>query len=427
MDNRIAPGAAFGHLPPGGNAGRPAEPDPRRSLGARGAELSVELCVERSAELGADRTAAGFVLNGRFLTRQATGVDRFATELLRAVHAAGMQAPTALIPHGPHGPHGAAATASSRTTAAMATGPWAPRAVGRRSGHAWEQIDLPRAAGEQALVNLCNAAPALRARQMVVIHDAASAANPGNYTFAFRSWYRVLLSALMRRSRVVATVSCFSADELQRHFGPRSARQGGLEIIGEGGEHILREPADLGIVQRLGLEGRRYVLAVGSRSPNKNFEGVLKALALLPHPDLLLVATGGQASAIFGKTGTLADPRLVSAGYVSDAELRALYENAACFAFPSFYEGFGLPPLEAMCCGCPVVVSRRASLPEVCGDAALYCEPDDPATLAAALARILDSRSLRDELADAGRERAAAWTWAAAGRQFRQIVEARLA
>jgi glycosyltransferase involved in cell wall biosynthesis len=117
---------------------------------------------------------------------------------------------------------------------------------------------------------------------------------------------------------------------------------------------------------------------------------------------------------------------VLSAGYVSDAELRALYENAACFVFPSFYEGFGLPPLEAMCCGCPVVVSRRASLPEVCGDAALYIEPDDPATLAAALARVLDSRELRSELAAAGRARAARWTWAAAGRQFREITEARL-
>ncbi|MBI5716293.1 MAG: glycosyltransferase family 4 protein [Burkholderiales bacterium] len=373
-------------------------------------------------EVNQQPASPAIVLNGRFLTRQATGVDRFATELLRAVHAAGMPAPVALVP---------ASDGAVPPTAAMITaGPWAPREVGRRRGHAWEQIDLPRAAGEQPLINLCNTAPALRTQQMVVIHDAASAANPGNYTFAFRSWYRLLLGTLMRRSRVVATVSKFSADELQRHFGPRRPRQGGLEIIGEGGEHILREPADTGIVERLGLAGRRYVLAVGSRSPNKNFAGVLEALQRLPHADLLLVATGPtniSAGAIFGKTQALADPRVVSAGYVSDAELRALYENAACFAFPSFYEGFGLPPLEAMCCGCPVVVSRRASLPEVCGDAALYCEPDEPATLARALARVLDSRGLREDLAAAGRTRAAAWTWAAAGRQFGQIVQARLA
>lgn len=362
---------------------------------------------------------SGFVLNGRFLTRQPTGVDRFALELMRAVCAPAERdgsgsvsvpvAPRALIP-----PGGAAAPPA-----------WLgrPLAVGHRGGHAWEQIDLPRAAAEQPLVNLCNTAPALRAQQMVVIHDAASAANPGNYTLAFRSWYRVLLGALMRRSRVIATVSRFSADELQRHFGPRRA---GLEIIGEGGEHILREPADTGIVQRLGLAGRRYVLAVGSRSPNKNFEGVLKALQLLPNDDLLLVATGGQASAIFGHIEALADKRVIPAGYVSDAELRALYEGAMCFVFPSYYEGFGLPPLEAMCCGCPVVVSRRASMPEVCGDAALYCEPDDPATLAAALKRLFDSEALRADMAAAGRVRAAAWTWARAARQFTEIMQARL-
>jgi len=362
-----------------------------------------------------------FALNGRFLTRQATGVDRFAIELMRARHASGQPLPPAWVPT-PEPPGG--------TAAAVAAAAWpAPlHAVGRRQGHAWEQLELPRAAGERPLVNLCNTAPALREAQMVVIHDAASAANPGNYTFAFRTWYRVLLTALMRRSRVVATVSKFSADELQRHFGARRAPAGrpgaALEVIGEGGEHILRERADTDILRRLGLVGRRFVLAVGSRSPNKNFEGVLKALQRLPHADLLLVATGGQANAIFGKTSALADPRVVSAGYVSDAELRALYEHAACFVFPSFYEGFGLPPLEAMCCGCPVVVSRRASLPEVCGDAALYCDPDEPATLAAALARLLDSRELREDLAAAGRARAAAWTWARAAAQFDEIVRA---
>ncbi|MCW5632892.1 MAG: glycosyltransferase family 4 protein [Rubrivivax sp.] len=349
-----------------------------------------------------------FVLNGRFLTRQATGVDRFAFELMRAVHVTNGVAPLAMTPP---------------NAGAVPVGwPWPAERVGHRQGHAWEQLDLPRAAGARALVNLCNTAPALREQQLVVIHDAASAANPTNYTFTFRTWYRVLLGALMRGSRVVATVSKFSADELQRHFGPRPAGRAAIEVIGEGGEHILRTPADADIVPRLGLAGRRYVLAVGSRSPNKNFEGVLKALQRLPDPELLLVATGGQAHAIFGKTGSLADPRVVSTGYVSDAELRALYEHAECFVFPSFYEGFGLPPLEAMCCGCPVVVSRRASLPEVCGDAALYCDPDDPATLAAALSRVLASRTLRDELAAAGRARAASWTWAAAARQFAELV-----
>jgi glycosyltransferase involved in cell wall biosynthesis len=98
-------------------------------------------------------------------------------------------------------------------------------------------------------------------------------------------------------------------------------------------------------------------------------------------------------------------------GYVSDAELRALYENAACFVYPSFYEGFGLPPLEAMTCGCPVVVSRAASLPEVCGDAAVYCDPCDPADIARAMERVLGNPAAQEDLRRRSLERARTFSW----------------
>src|SRR5207253_1940106 len=123
-----------------------------------------------------------------------------------------------------------------------------------------------------------------------------------------------------------------------------------------------------------------YVLAVGSLTPNKNFNGVVRAATLLGDLDCKIVAAGGANTRVFNGVA-LADDALIMAGYVTDGELHALYENAACFIFPSFYEGFGLPPLEAMHCGCPVIVSDRASLPEVCGEAAVYCDPDDPADM----------------------------------------------
>ena len=350
--------------------------------------------------------AGAVMVNGRFLTRPATGVDRFANELLRARYCHQASRPLAAVPAG----------APVRAGSLLQT-----QVVGRRNGHAWEQLELPRALAGRGLLNLCNSAPAWLEPQLVVMHDAATAANPANYSFAFRSWYRVLLAALMKRARVVATVSRFSADELARHFGRRPR---GIELIGEGGEHILRMAADDSILDRLRLRGRRYVLAVGSRSANKNFPAVLQAVQSLPQDDVLLVATGAQGPAVFGRAQALTGPRLVSAGFVSDAELRALYENALCFAFPSYYEGFGLPPLEAMCCGCPVVVSDRASLPEVCGAAALYCQPDEPQTLAAAISKLLASPALRTDLAQAGRERAAGHGWARAAVQFGQIVQA---
>ena len=347
------------------------------------------------------------LINGRFLTRQSTGVDRFALELMRAFaeRRPGVKLrallPGAAKPYG-HAPQG-----------------WQLDASGRGDGQTWEQFSLPRLAGDTPLINLCNTAPLMRQRQLAVIHDAATLANPGNFSFAFRSWYRVMIGALMRRAQVVASVSRFSADELIHYFG---ARARGVEVIHEGGEHILREPADTSVIERLSLGGRRYVLAVGSQSPNKNLIAAVEAMKLLDDPDLLLVAAGGGNNRVFA-AAAVSDPRLVTTGYVSDAQLRALYEGATSFVFPSYYEGFGLPPLEAMCCGCPVVVSDRASLPEVCGDAALYCDPADPASLARQLRKLLDSPALRDELRAAGHARAASFGWGRAAQQFSDLLE----
>jgi glycosyltransferase involved in cell wall biosynthesis len=292
--------------------------------------------------------------------------------------------------------------------------------AGGGGGQRWEQLSLPRLAREEPLINLCNTAPLLRENQLVVVHDAATLANPQNFSLAFRSWYRLMLGTLTRRTRVLASVSRFSANELTRFFGVRSR---GVEVIGEGGEHILREPADNSVIEKFNLTRRRFVLALGSASPNKNLAAIVKAMHLLDDPDLLLVAAGGGNSRVFTQA-RVSDPRLVATGYVTDAQVRALYEHAACFAFPSFYEGFGLPPLEAMCCGCPVVVSDRASMPEVCGDAALYCDPADPTTIATQLRRVLGSAAAREDLRAAGRERAAVFTWDKAALHFSDLVRA---
>lgn len=349
------------------------------------------------------------IINGRFMTRPATGVDRFALELLRALNTH-EPALTAWVPR--------EAAVRAQLPRGLSTQP-----VGRLRGQAWEQWDLPQLAGDTPLVNLCNTAPLWRRQQLVVIHDAATLANPANFSWKFRTWYRLMLGNLMRRAKVVASVSKFSAGELMRYFPGRKA---GVEVVCEGGEHILRVPADTGIIDRLSLNGRRFVLAVGSWSPNKNFGAVLKAMGLLDDPDLLLVAAGGGNQRVFA-AAQVQDPRLLSTGFVSDAELRALYEHAACFVFPSFYEGFGLPPLEAMCCGCPVVVSNTTSMPEVCGNAALYCDPADPASIAGQIRRLLESPALCEEMRQAGLRRAQQFGWHKAAEQFHALMKAEFA
>ncbi len=347
-------------------------------------------------------------VNGRFFTRAPTGVDRFAAELLRAwlPQAIGTHCVRALMP----------ATSIVKESHGLGL---QPAKVGALTGHAWEQLELPRHSGGSMLLNLCNTGPVARRRQLVVLHDAGTIANPATYSLPFRSWYRCMFSGLMRRAEVVATVSKFSAGELMKHVGGRAE---GIELIQGAGDHILRAQADTRIIARLGLSGQRYVLAVGSRAPNKNFRGVARAAALLTDLGCKVVAAGGSNARVFNGV-ELDNESLVLAGYVTDGELRALYEHAACFVFPSLYEGFGLPPLEAMLCGCPVIVSDRASLPEVCGRAALYCNPDDPVDIAAKLRRVLTSHLLQTELREAGRAHAREFGWSRAAAQLEELLD----
>jgi glycosyltransferase involved in cell wall biosynthesis len=184
---------------------------------------------------------------------------------------------------------------------------------------------------------------------------------------------------------------------------------------------MLRPPADPGLPARLGLE-RPYVLAVGSPAPHKNLAALSATAAMLAARGAELVLTGDLSSPVFARIALPAPARRV--GRVDDASLRALYEGAACLVFPSRHEGFGLPAVEAMALGCPVVAARAGALPEVCAGAALFADPADPLDIAQAVAAVLDDPALAARLAAAGRVRAAGFTWAATAARLSGLVDA---
>jgi len=351
-------------------------------------------------------------INGRFLTQSTTGVQRYAVEMVRALDRQLTARPRLRTSY-----------SFRLLTPRNGTRPVALEhipiaSVGRLDGHVWEQLELPAHAGRNLILNLGNTAP-LRGAVLVTIHDASVFAVPEAYSLGFRLWYRTLLPALGRRARLILTVSEFSRGELSRRAGVPPEK---IRVIPLGCEHVLRAPADCGVFSRVPVGPGGYILAVGSRSPHKNLGAAIEAVSALGSSGLPLVAAGGANARVFRSGGTPSDS-FHPAGYVSDAELRALYENAACFVYPSLYEGFGLPPLEAMVCGCPTVVARSASLPEVCGDAALYCDPRDPGDIARQIQRLLDSPAERAELRDRGLAHARRFTWSAAATALLELLE----
>lgn len=341
-------------------------------------------------------------LNGRFLMQPQSGVQRYAFELISAldelaahrqdVAALGLEV---LVPPG-----------------TVVDVPWrtiAVRACGRMSGHAWEQIDLARAARGGTLVNLCGAGPLGHDRSILALHDAAVFAHRDNFAWTYRRVHQFLRPRLARRAKRLITVSEFSRRELARYCGVPESR---FTVIGDSAEHILEQATAPECLPRLGLEPGRYLLCVGNRTPNKNLALAARAFSALGRSDLKLALVGGDHASVFGAGEAISGAGVVLTGRVTDGELRALYEHAALFVFPSRYEGFGVPPLEAMALGCPVVSSDAPAMKEVLGDAARYFTSDDAASLTAALAAALADVVSGRWRPDAGAAQAARYSWA---------------
>ena len=348
--------------------------------------------------------APNLMINGRFLGRRATGVDRFAFETIRALdqliesrdpRVAGLR--TEIIV-----PEALAAMPNPFRHVAL-------RASGKGGGLRWEQLALPQAARGRLLLNLCNSGPLMYRRQITVLHDAAPARVPDSYSRSFVAWYRLMAPRLGRISRRVITVSEFSRRELCDAYRIPADKIG---VVSESGEHMLRVQQDGGATTN-SFNERPFVLAVGSLNRHKNFQLVAEAARLIRDAQFDIVVVGGGDARVYG-TGPDALPGFVKhLGYVTDGELAALYRRAACFVYPSRYEGFGLPPVEALALGCPVIASRLPAVQEACSDAVLYTSPDDPAELAGLLERITSDAALRDSLRERGRARTAELTWQA--------------
>lgn len=345
-------------------------------------------------------------VNGKFLSAQPTGVHRVAGELANALADLAVEQPEAMaielwLPR-----DGVKASARIRLPA---------RVLRPFTGIAWEQITAAIHDRRRLLLNFCNIAPVARTNAVTMIHDVQVHSTPRSYAPGFRIWYKLVQPRVGKRNRLVLTVSEYSRREIAR-VGICPIER--VAVIHNGVDHVLRFVAAPEIIDRLALDGRRYVLALATVQAHKNVELLMRAFAGPRLAGLCLVLVGDDGARAFAANGIDVPANVIFAGRVSDGALRALYEGALCLAFPSRTEGFGLPPVEAMLLGCPAVVAPCGALPEVCGETALYADPDRPEEWVAAIRRLADDAPFRDDRSAAGRAWARQFTWRAAAERL---------
>ncbi len=300
---------------------------------------------------------------------------------------------------------------------------------------AWEQAAGPLAAARERLDLLhgpVNVLPLLApCPGVVTVHDLAFLAHAEAFHPAKRRYLTLATALSARRAARVIAVSAATRDELVRRLGVPARK---VTVVHNAADPAFRPLPAAEVARFRAAQGlsARVVLAVGTLEPRKNLTGLLDAFArLAPATDAELVVVGGKGwlyDAVFGRLERLGlAGRVRFAGYVPDDQLPLWYNVAEVFVYPSRYEGFGLPPLEALACGTPVVTSDTSSLPEVVGDAALLVDPDDPAALAAALSRLLADPALRAALRERGIRRAADFSWSRTAAATRAVYDAVLA
>jgi glycosyltransferase involved in cell wall biosynthesis len=292
-----------------------------------------------------------------------------------------------------------------------------PRLV-HGAGHAWEQAVLPllaARAGAEALLCPANLAPLASRRNVVVVHDAAPLRRPEWYSPRYAALQARLLPAIARRALHVVTVSEFSRGELVALLGLAPEA---ISVVAGGVDGRFGPGADAaGARAALGL-GRPYVLCVASQTARKNLGALVPSARALGREGIELVVAGGHRPQFAAEAG-LDGLRLL--GGVPDPLLPGLYAGAEAFVLPSVYEGFGLPVLEAMAAGVPVVAADRTALPETAGGAARLVPPE-PEALREAVLGLLGDPAERARLRDAGLARAARFSWARAAREVHALL-----
>jgi glycosyltransferase involved in cell wall biosynthesis len=304
-----------------------------------------------------------FIINGKFLSQRMTGVQRFAYELVSALDG---QLTT-------NDGVSLAVPSSVSETQIPNLHAIAVARVGSHHGVRWEQCDFPSYCHAQHAipVNLCNAAP-LRNPGIVCIHDVKVKRFPEYFTWKFRLWYDLLFSRIARKAVLVLTVSEFSKKEIEAtlHIPERK-----IVVVPNAWQHLEHIVPSDDVLSRYHVLDKGFFFMLGSLDPNKNLAWLVKEAQRNPQETFLV--SGSIDRKVFAKSAAMASlpSNVTFLGYASDEDVKGLMTHCKALVFPSFYEGFGVPPLEALRVGSPIIVSDIPVLREIYHEAAIYIDP----------------------------------------------------
>ena len=302
------------------------------------------------------------IINGRFLSQRITGVQRYAREILNELDKLAK-------------PHEFTIAVPPDVKDIPTYKNIAVIRFGKFHGILWEQISFSLYALKRKVLplNLCNSAPILNPG-IVTIHDVKIKAYPKFFSRKFRLWYNILFLNETKRAKVLLTDSEFSKSEIQKYYHVDNKD---IHVIHAAWQHYKKIRYDENTLAKYGLEKGQYYFAMSSLEPNKNFKWIAEVAQ--KHQDQIFAIAGSINNKVFKKGLGFNCPKNVKLlGYVSDEEGKALMKDAKAFIFPSFYEGFGIPPLEALSAGCnSIIISDIPVMHEIFGDCVTYINPQN--------------------------------------------------
>lgn len=349
-----------------------------------------------------------FVVNGRYLTQKATGVHRYAFEICNKLHEMGVDFHVA-VPNEIHPDY--------KFNFKVVK-------CGSLNTHLWEQISLPRylkRIGSPLLISFTGCGPLNYSNQIMTIHDVSHERYPEWFSKNYYRFYHYMMPRIGKKAHAVLTVSEFSKKEIVDTLGINVEK---IHVV-HSNVPFHNKPSKEEILSfTRNPEAERYILAVSSMDPRKNFIRLVEAFDKIKDKSVKLYIIGMSFKAFnTPDLQKLIGENVHLPGYIPDEKLQTMYQNALLSVYPSLYEGFGLPPLESMTYGCPVINSDIPALREVSQDAALYVNPYNVEDITQKIEQLLVDEPLRKELQEKGLLQIKKYSWDKSAKQVYELAQ----